>query len=355
MEITVETTDLLSSCTVEVGESAVWGVVFDAGAELLSCTAEEVAVTLPNEAEVERGTAVSSSSLQHGDTVHVDYSATYACNRCRAGDTVPPRWRHDPSVWLAYLENNTHPRHLRAEALRNAPPEVRHAPHPLVWLLSYQGLTAATPRYLGGEDLDAILTQEVMGMVVAKLPGEGTRPEVKYLHRILQGRVGTQELAVRIADCKDVSPREVYRCLSPALREDKVLLQKLAQRRRRIVRFFPSQLFEDEAFVRDVVLPAPGIVLKLLPCHATDWIHPSVRLDAVALLIASGHTIPAFLADEYDDVMEKAKKKEKSVQKHSRPMRQRLGHHEHCYCCTKVGAKLAEAIRSVRIKKLEKS
>ena len=181
---------------------------------------------------------------------------------------------------------------------------------------------------------------------------------MNYLHRILKGRVGTQELAVRIADCKDVSPREVYRCLSPALREDKVLLQKLAQRRRRIVRFFPSQLFDDEAFVRDVVLPAPGIVLKLLPRPATDRIHPSVRRDAVALLIASGHTIPAFLADEYDDtVMEKAKGKEKGVQKHGVPMRQRLGHHEHCYCCTKVGAKQAQVIRSIRIyhKKLEKS
>ena len=83
MEITVETSDLLASCTVEVGETAVWGVVFDAGAELLSCLAEEVEVTLPDETAVEGGTAVSSSSLQHGDTVHVDYSAAYARNRAR--------------------------------------------------------------------------------------------------------------------------------------------------------------------------------------------------------------------------------------------------------------------------------
>ena len=133
---------------------------------------------------------------------------------------------------------------------------------------------------------------------------------MRTLHHTGLMTVSALSPAVRIANCKDVSPREVYRCLSPALRRDKVLLQKLAQRRRRIVRFFPSQLFDDEAFVRDVVLPAPGIVLKLLPRPATDRIHPSVRRDAVALLIASGHTIPAFVADEYDDtVMEKAKKK----------------------------------------------
>ena len=285
MEITVETADGLSSHLVSIDEAARWSVVLEVAAELLHCAQEGVVLDLPDATTVDVASStehISGFAVSNGDTITADYSFAHATTTVSAGGTIPPRWIHEPTLWVTLIKKESY---VVLPKAYPAPLSIRGNPTVLAqMILLYGARMLLEGPYFTGLD-PAVLRSDELMQCCLDLVGGVKDPEKGNLLRILKGGLVRKEDVMRLAAYKKVAPRKVYAAMGGCLRSDKAFLLEVLRKRCRMVACVEAALFEDETFLRDVVMIDPRVTLKLLPHKALPMFSAGLRDEVLEALL----------------------------------------------------------------------